>query len=587
MNDKLKILLIFLFLIQPLKFYAQESTFTQGTTQQAETKSSIEVLKTENNELKDIVVNKDFIEIIFSIKPDFVKSTLDNPPRVVVDVKNCILKFDKEEVVVNNGYVKKIRVGQFKKEPQVVRIVFDLVKKRDYEITLEENKLKILLPIRKVEKEPSSAESAKPSKEKFTLPKTLVTLECVDADIPDVLQMLAIKAKVNIIYGPDVTGKVTISLKNVPFDKAFENLLKITKLSYAPVSENIIRVATPETFEKERSLDVVYTKIFPLNYATATEVKSQIDQIRQAEGRTKGMISVDQRTNSLIVTETEEGLAYIEELIKKLDVKPYQVSIEVQIIDISADDLRDLGIQWGLGGFQVSEGQGVGFAFQKTVPGGVDVTNSGTGELNTGEALTSVFPTGVSPFATFAFGRFTKDFGMTAQAAVAALVSKGKAKILSNPRVTTLNNKTAVILAGERIPYKTSKTQTTTGAGGISTVQETWEYITAGIQLTVTPTVSPEGWITLTVKPKVDIPQISAAGAPPTVKSRETEVTVMLKNNEPLIIGGLITDQDIETIRKVPLLGDVPILGYLFKYKGTSKQRTELVIMITPRIIEN
>jgi type II secretory pathway component GspD/PulD (secretin) len=167
------------------------------------------------------------------------------------------------------------------------------------------------------------------------------------------------------------------------------------------------------------------------------------------------------------------------------------------------------------------------------------------------------------------------------------LVSKGKAKILSNPRVTTLNNKTAVILAGERIPYKTSKTQTTTGAGGISTVQETWEYITAGIQLTVTPTVSPEGWITLTVKPKVDIPQISAAGAPPTVKSRETEVTVMLKNNEPLIIGGLITDQDIETIRKVPLLGDVPILGYLFKYKGTSKQRTELVIMITPRIIEN
>ncbi len=570
MNNKFKIILVLLLLIlQTLKSYTQE------------------VQKTDYNELKDIVVNKEFIEIVFSMRPDFEKFTLDNPPRIVADVKNCILSFDKEEVIVSNEYIKKIRVAQFKKEPQkVVRVVLDLVKRQDYEITTEENKLKILFPTKKKTKGTPSAD-VKFSKEKFSLPKTLVTLECVDAEIPDVLQMLAIKAKVNIIYGPDVTGKVTISLKNVPFDKAFENLLKITKLTYVPVSENVIRVITPAALEAERSLDVVYTKIFPLNYATAAEVKTQIDQIRQAEGRTKGMITVDQRTNSLIVTETEEGLAYIEELIKKLDVKPYQVSIEAQIIDISADDLRDLGIQWGIGGFQVFDGQGTGFKFEQKVPGGVDVSRQGVANLDTGEVLTSIFPTGVSPFATFAFGRFTEDFGVTAQAAVAALVSKGKAKILSNPRVTTLNNKTAVILAGERIPYKTSRTQTTTGAGGISTVQETWEYITAGIQLTVTPTVSPEGWITLTVKPKVDIPQISAVGAPPTVKSRETEVTVMLKNNEPLIIGGLITDQDIETIRKVPLLGDVPILGYLFKYKGTSKQRTELVIMITPRIIEN
>jgi len=588
MNNKLK-MLILLFMAQILKSYAQQESISQKTTQQLEVKPSVDV-STHNyyNELRDIIGKDNFVEVIFSLKPDFEKFTLSNPPRIVVDVKNCVLKFDKEEVSVNNEYIKKIRIGQFKKEPQkVIRVVLDLVKRRNYEITTEENKIKILLSTKKVEKESPSTETAKFSEKNFSLPKTLVTLECVDADIPDVLQMLAVKSKVNIIYGPDVTGKVTISLKNVPFDKAFKNLLKITKLTYVPVSENIIRVVTPATLEAERSLDVVYTKIFPLNYATAAEVKTQIDQVRQAESRTKGMISVDQRTNSLIVTETEEGLAYIEGLIRKLDVKPYQVSIEAQIIDISADDLKNLGVEWGLGGFQVSEGQGVGFSFQQTAPGGVDVTNSGTGELNTGEALTSILPTGVSPFATFAFGRFTKDFGMTAQVAVAALVSKGKAKILSNPRVTTLNNKTAVILAGERIPYKTSKTQTTTGAGGISTVQETWEYITAGIQLTVTPTVSPEGWITLTVKPKVDIPQISAAGAPPTVKSRETEVTVMVKNNEPLIIGGLITDQDMETIRKVPLLGDLPILGYLFKYKGTSKQRTELVIMITPRIIEN
>ncbi|MCX7910678.1 MAG: type II and III secretion system protein, partial [Endomicrobia bacterium] len=204
------------------------------------------------------------------------------------------------------------------------------------------------------------------------------------------------------------------------------------------------------------------------------------------------------------------------------------------------------------------------------------------------QSAMAVAPTGVPiESAVFLFGKFTDALAVSGR--LAMLITQGKAKVLSNPRVTTMNNKTAVIIAGEKIPYKSAVTHTTTGGGtGVGqTVQETWEYINAGIQLTVTPTVSPDGWVTLNVRPQVDIPQISAPGVPPTVKSRQTEVTVMVKNNEPLIIGGLISDSDIDAIKKIPLLGDLPILGYLFKYKTSTKRRTELIILITPRVIEN
>jgi type IV pilus assembly protein PilQ len=610
-------------------------------------------------ELVNIIPYQSSVTVVCSSQPSYNKFYLDNPPRVVVDFKNCVLKFDKEVISVESSNIQRVRVKQFKTEPiKIVRVVLDLYKKYDYEVKTDSNNLVINLVVQKpklkvtevpnetkaveekkitevVMKKSTETQISKPITEKveqissqqptsqqlesaisspqettlspprvskpqpvsektkeeqkakekkFVLPKTPVTLECVDADIQDVLQMLAVKSGVNIIYGPDVTGKITISLKNVPFDKAFENILRISKLVYVIAGDNIVRVGTPQVIEQERSLQVMYTKIFPLNYAVADDVKTHLEQILKAEGRTKGMISVDKRTNSLIVTESEEGLNYIEEWIKKLDTKPYQVTIEAQVIDISVDDLSELGVQWGIRSVDKQAGSEVSYSLDSVSGGGVTVKSV---ESTAKEIQSAVFsaPTGVPlETATFLFGKFTDSLAISAR--LATLITQGKAKVLSNPRVTTVNNKTATIIAGEKIPYKTAVTQTTTGAGMGQTIQEQWEYISAGIQLTVTPTVSPDGWVTLTVKPQVDIPQISAPGVPPTVKSRQTEVTVMVKNNEPLVIGGLISDSDIEAIKKLPVLGDLPILGYLFKYKTTQKKRTELIILITPRIVE-
>jgi len=624
------------------------------------------------NELVNIVPYQSSVTIVCSLQPEFNKFYLDSPPRVAVDVKNCELKFDKEVISVENKYIQRVRVKQFKTEPvKIVRVVLDLYKKQNYEVKVDSNNLVINLIIQKpklqvaevpketkvvkkeevtekvevkkdttvvetqiskpeVEEKPQEGQqnvvqqaatsqqseiitppstqiepqpakpvlattqpvSEKPKKEeqkveekKFVLPKTPVTLEVVDAEIQDVLQMLAVKSGVNIIYGPDVTGKITISLKNVPFDKAFENILRISKLVYLSLGDNIVRVGTPQVIEQERTLQVMYTKIFPLNYAVADDVKSHLDQILRSEGRTKGVITVDKRTNSLIVTESEEGLNYVEEWIKKLDTKPYQVSIEAQVIDISVDDLSELGVQWGVRSVDSKTGSGVSYSLESVSGGGATVKSVESTAKELQSAVVSA-PTGAPlESAVFLFGKFTDTLAISGR--LAMLITQGKAKVLSNPRVTTMNNKTATIIAGEKIPYKSAVTQTTTGGGGVGqTVQESWEYISAGIQLTVTPTVSPDGWVTLTVKPVVDIPQVSAPGVPPTVKSRQTEVTVMVKNNEPLVIGGLISDSDIDAIKKLPLLGDLPILGYLFKYKTTQKKRTELIILITPRIVE-
>ncbi|MCX7956474.1 MAG: AMIN domain-containing protein [Endomicrobia bacterium] len=601
----------------------QKDSVTSATNKQ-------EVSVTENfNEVLDVSFSTQVVTINCSKEPKISKFFLDSPPRVVVDIKDSILKYNKEEVVVDNKFIKKIRLRQFKSQPdKVVRVVLDLSKKYSFNLTTADKNINIEILVPKMEvvkkvnpgdissstqskqiqepeqkiEEPlqtstsekkqqitsagNTAERKENEEKKITLPKTLVTLECVDTDITDVLQMLAVKSGINIVYGPDVEGKITISLKNVPFDKAFENILRISKLVYISVGENIVRVGTPQTIEQERTLQVVYTKIFPLNYAVADEVKAHLDQIRLAEGRTKGMITVDKRTNSLIVTESEEGLKYIEEWIKKLDTKPYQVSIEAQVIDISVDDLSDLGVQWGLRNVQSQQGSGVNYSLEQVGGAGVTVGQTNATARSV-ESMMAVAPTGVPiESAIFLFGRFTDALAVSGR--LAMLVTQGKAKVLSNPRVTTVNNKTAIIIAGEKIPYKSATTVTTTGGGsGVGqTVQESWEYINAGIQLTVTPIVSPDGWVTLNVKPQVDIPQISGPGIPPTVKSRQTEVTVMVKNNEPLIIGGLISDSDIDAIKKVPLLGDLPILGYLFKYKSTTKKRTELIILITPRVIE-
>jgi type IV pilus assembly protein PilQ len=418
----------------------------------------------------------------------------------------------------------------------------------------------------------------------ITLSRKPITFDFEEADVRDILRILSMKSGINIIYGSDVSGTLTLHLENVPFDQAFETILSLKGLVSQEQGTNIIRVVTPQKISEERSQAVTFTKVFPLNYAKAEEIKQNLDSIRSAEGR-KGSISVDARTNSLIVTDTPEGLSSVERIIAELDKKPSQVIIEAKIVEVVLSKSLDLGIQWQYANTLVNDPN------TKVYVGATkaETSNSALGSgAASGSAVVSPLATtdggsGVTFPATSVSGQMSSiAFGIISNQArltglLTALSQKGLSKLLSTPRVTTINNKDAKILVGQRIPYTTT-TVTATGS-----TQQT-NFLDVGVKLSVTPTINVDQKITLQVHPEVSL-FIRADAAGPVIGTREAQTTVIVNNGETVVIGGLITDEDKKMGAGVPLLADLPVIGHLFKRDYKTKDRTELLVFITPQII--
>ena len=412
-----------------------------------------------------------------------------------------------------------------------------------------------------------------------------------NTDIRDVLRFLAMKAKVNIVFGPDVAGSLTLHLTDVPFNEAFRTALSMMKLTTDQVGDNILRVITPAELTKQRTTSTAITKVYVLNYAKASEVKTTIDSVRTAEGRL-GSSTGDTKTNTLIVTDSLEGQLSTENLIAQMDQRPRQVLIETKIIEINANSGLNYGVQWDYQGIQrgrIGGQQGTSLVGTTSNPAAASspvlpaldqnantIVGAGAGGRGTGVALAAD-----RVFGALTLGRITNNFILNATLTAAA--SEGKAKILSEPKIATLNNQAANINVTTQIPYVTSNVAST----GVQT--QTVSYVTTGIRLTVTPSINADGRITLLVNPDVSQPSATAAGSTqtgaPAVDSRNATTTVLVRDGETIVIGGLITDTLQDVISKVPLLGDIPILGWLFKKKTKSRVRAELLIFVTTRIL--
>jgi type IV pilus secretin PilQ/predicted competence protein len=424
------------------------------------------------------------------------------------------------------------------------------------------------------------------------LPRDIVTLDFDNTDIRDVIRLLAAKAKVNIVFGPDVAGSLTLHLNDVPFNEAFRTALSMMKLTTDQVGDNILRVITPAELTKQRTTSTAITKVYVLNYAKAIEVKATIDSVRTAEGRL-GNSTADTKTNTLIVTDSLEGQLSTENLIAQMDQRPRQVLIETKIVEINANSGLNYGVQWDYQGVQ--QGRIGGQQGQTLVGTTVNPSASGSSiraplDQNANAVIGGVGAagrgTGVAlaadrVFGALTLGRITNNFILNATLTAAA--SEGKAKILSEPKIATLNNQAANINVTTQIPYVTSNVAST----GVQT--QSVSYVTTGIKLTVTPSINADGRITLQVNPDVSQPSATAAGSTqtgaPAVDSRNATTTVLVRDGETIVIGGLITDTLQDTISKVPLLGDIPILGWLFKKKTKTRVRAELLIFVTTRIL--
>ena len=588
------------------------------------------------------VTGPDTVSINLSGIPKYKIFELTKPERLAIDLSNTEYSLKDKISVAAGPYILKVRAAQFKKRPALIaRIVIEL-KTTDVEYEVNEisgNALEIkfyppaaaesaakgpqaalspITPKPAVEKTaevtevktPELAAAApvvpKPQNENdpelvsaqihrgLTLPNQPVSFDFESADIRDVFRVLSIKSGINIVSGEDVQGTISVSLNNVPFDKAFYTILSLKNLVAEETGPNIIRVETPQQIALEREKDVTFTKVFPLNYAKAAEIKVDLDNIRQAEGR-KGGVSVDKRTNSLIVTDTIEGLQSVERIITELDKRPEQVIIEAKIVEIDLNKSLDLGVQWQYAGTAGDQNVTIG-ASQNHVVGDNDIvagpnakiganTVTPTGVINNAPGGGLANTTGVSfpaaavngQLSTIAFGVLSN--GNKLNIILSALQQKGMSKILSSPKVTTINGKEAKILIGQKIPYST----TTVSLGQVT--QQT-NFLDVGIKLTVTPTINNVNQkITLDVHPEVSL-YVRQDPAGPVIGTREAETTVLVNNGETVVIGGLITDSDQKAYTQVPLLGDIPIIGAFFKHNLTSKDRTELLVFITPQIVK-
>ncbi|RLD18429.1 MAG: hypothetical protein DRI36_01470 [Caldiserica bacterium] len=563
---------------------------------------------------------------------------VSNPPRLVIEMSSTLYSLPKKEYSVNSPYIKKIRGGQYKDDPvKISRIVLDLKKDVFYDaisngrsiifaisdkkelakveikprvpeaekviaklpekkrkkirirrnIPTEEH-LELIRKIREGEKKEKLKKKEKVERRKrgiVSLSEKRISVNFYEADIRNVLDFIAQQAGVNFVYGPDVQGNITIKLRDVKFDDAFRIILKMSGLVAEREADNIIRIITPAQLKKERAEAVTFTRIIPLRFARAQDVQKQLQTIT-IEG-VKATIGIDETTNSLIITATQDALKKYEELIKYFDRKPRQVLIEAKIVEVDYSNSLDLGISWQgvFGPKEATSGN-----IERNIGDGTvkyewdESQQSYKGETGTGKIETQ----GITPPVYFGGGAVSSQglfFNVGGvydrallEAALAALATKGKAKILSNPKVVAMNNEQAYILSGEQVPY----TQTTVTPTG--TTQST-SFTDVGIKLTVTPTINSDEYVTLEIQPEVStVRQFLPEG--PWIVTRQATTKVMVKDGDTIVIGGLIREEELESMQGVPFLSELPILGYLFKRHQQTKDRVELLVFITPHILK-
>jgi type IV pilus assembly protein PilQ len=420
-----------------------------------------------------------------------------------------------------------------------------------------------------------------------------IDIDLKDADIHNILRLLADTGHVNIVTADDVQGTITIRMRNVPWDQVLDVVLQAKGLGMVRQG-NLIRVAPLAQLQKEREfrlaqqkqeyeLTPLETRLIPISYAQAGELQARAKELLSP----RGSLSVDDRTNVLIARDVSANLNYIEELIRSLDTQTAQVLIEARIVEGTSNYLRDVGIQWGGDvEFSPSTGNPTGIAFPNTVTaaGGNYDNNTPTAGIspitrtvatpNFAVNLPAAVGTGAGGAIGMSFGSIDNTLNLSVR--LSAAESSGLVRIVSAPRVLVLDNKEARINQGTLIPYAQ-----VSALGVQTTFQE------AKLQLLVKPHVTAEGSVSMHVKLNRDEPDFNqtAPNGAPTILKREAETDLLVMDGHTAVIGGIYTRNTGRNLSQVPFFGDIPILGVLFQRRQANDTRGELVIFITPHIV--
>ncbi|MDD4899675.1 MAG: type IV pilus secretin PilQ [Candidatus Omnitrophica bacterium] len=436
-----------------------------------------------------------------------------------------------------------------------------------------------------------------------------VTLDFKEADIRNVLKIISLKAGVNIVATPEVIGNVTIRLVDIPWERALDTIVKTYGFGYEWLNNKVVMVSTLEKLSQQRKAEEdaaqkepLDTLSFTLNFTKAEDIKAAIEKLVSSRGK----ITLEPRTNTLLVTDTKSNLIKISEIVKTLDKVTPQVMIEAKIIETTLGTAEKLGIDWTLQASLSGSARPTAFPFEaarsyggflgKTFPSvqspnslettdTVTIDSAGNTIETISQTLLNKLTKGFPAITSSAFTYGTLDFTQF-KMVMEILDQRSDTKVLSNPRITTLNNREAKILVGSIVPipnYEYSKDTGTRVVSGYTDQQ-------IGIGLTVTPNINEHDYITLNIRPTID--QITGYTGPnnerPIISTRNAETSVMIKDNQTLVIGGLISEQKNKYKKKIPILGNIPLVGkYLFSKNEDTVNRTELMIFITPHIIRD
>jgi type IV pilus assembly protein PilQ len=409
------------------------------------------------------------------------------------------------------------------------------------------------------------------------LEKRMQKVVCIDVNnvpIGTVIRQLADQANVDLIMSPKVTGNVTVTLRDVSLEEALRGILTVHGADFIP-GDKVIRILSRE--EMPQISERLETKTFEIIYADVDQVVKALEKFKSPQGS----VSCVEGTSHIIVTDTESKLREISDLLATIDHITPQVLVEVRIYDITSKDNLDLGVEWNAGrrtnldsssnlsndDIAVSKNGSDTYLHSITDPAIIAGFSGGTNK------------TASATSGTLRFGILNSDINLDAK--LRAEQENIHAKLLANPRILVVDNEQATFDIVTEEPY-VEKTIST------GTVTESVKFKDVGVKLTVTPHVARDGMLRMTIEPEfsVLVQRVTVSSSDvPVIDTRKVHTTALVKDGQAVVLGGLRKEETSQQINKVPLLGDIPILGRLFRFEGEATTDTELVVFITPKII--
>lgn len=537
---------------------------------------------------------------------------LQNPLRLVMDFQKTQKGALGDKVEVKKGVVESIRPIYFS-EAEVLRLEVALTQPTQYEIIRVENN-KLVINLRESPKdniqisEKKTAPTAPPAKpvdapaqleakpaetpsqiafSEESCQKILggekepISMDFQNAQLNNIFRILSEVGGFNVVLAPAVQGTTNVRLESIPWNHAIELVLKNNGLEKQCFG-NVVRIIPQEALTKEETargasksakalaIDMeslagaLVTEVMGVNYADIKELAKSLETLKSKRGK----VTLDARTNTLVLTDVRENLDAMTKVVRSLDRPTRQVVIEARIVEVSRNAARDLGIQWGASGSSITNKE-----FPSTVKFGP--SNKANPGFITDFAAAAISP-GSAAGIGLSLGSLARDLVLDMQ--LTALETAGKGRILSTPKVTTVDNKEAKIQSGRKIPYQTSNLQGTSV-----------QFVDATIELTVTPHITEDQTILMKIQAKKNAADFSqtAAGGIPTITTKEAFTEVLVQNGETTVLGGLYENTIQENEKRVPGLWKLPVLGYLFKNFSDSDVVTELLIFITPTVVKS